>query len=391
MVLTAVAGGIVTALHLGKVPPALPMIRDDLGLGMVDAGFVVSTLNVLGMLFALAVGATADQLGRRRLILAGFLCLAVGGGIGAASQGLPGLLFSRFIEGVGFIAVVVALPAIVLAATAERDRPFALSLWSVFTPAGMALALVVAPPVLAAAGWRGLWLGIAALALVAVAVVDRAVARVVLPQRPSGTPLRVIADTLARTGLLLLGLAFGAYAFQWVSLMVWLPTFLASDLGADRTAAALLTALVVACNVPGNIVSGWLQRRGVPAARTIAAGSVCMALAAWGIFSDGLPDAARYALCLVFSLTAGAIPSSLFAGAPAHAPSPGHMGAANGILMQGSATGQFIGPPLIAAAVAAAGNSWSGALPPLVLSAALTALAGVAATRIAAPLPAGAR
>ena len=288
----------------------------------------------------------------------------------------------------GFIAV--ALPAIVLAATAERDRPFALSLWSVFTPAGMALALVAAPPVLTVVGWRGLWLGIAALALAA-AVVDRAVARVAVPQGPSGTPLRVIADRLARGGLLLLGLAFGAYAFQWVSLMVWLPTFLASDLGVGRAAAALLTALVVACNVPGNIASGWLQRRGVPAARIIAAGSVGMALAAWGIFSDGLPDAARYALCLVFSLTAGAIPSSLFAGAPAHAPSPGHMGAANGILMQGSATGQFIGPPLIAAAVAAAGDSWSGALAPLVLGAALTALAGMAATRLAAPLPAGAR
>ena len=43
-------------------------------------------------------------------------------------------------------------------------------------------------------------------------------------------------------GLLLLSLAFGAYAFQWVSLMIWLPTFVAADMGATPTTAALLTA-----------------------------------------------------------------------------------------------------------------------------------------------------
>lgn len=382
MVLAAVGGGIVAALHVGKVSPALPFIRADLGLDLVAGGFVVSMFNLLGMVLALAVGVTADRLGRRRLVAAGFVALALGGLLGALADGLGLLLLGRFIEGIGFIGVAVAAPALVMAAAAPHDRSLALALWSVFMPAGMALALLAAPPVLAVAGWRGLWLGGAGLAVAALVAFSLATARAPLAAAMTRQPWRLAVETLARPGLLLLGLAFGSYAFQWVSLMVWLPTFLAADLGAATTTAALLTALVVAVNVPSNIMGGWLLRQGVPRRRLIVVASAVMAVAGWGIFTPALGDVPRYALCLAFSFAAGFVPASLFAGAPLHAPSPGHMAAANGILMQGSNLGQFIGPPLVAAAVAAAGGAWSGALLPLLGGALVTAVAGVAVGRL---------
>jgi MFS transporter, DHA1 family, inner membrane transport protein len=72
IVLITVAGGIVAALHVGKISPALPAILSDLGLSLVQGGFVVSMFYVLGMALALVVGVTADRLGRRLLIAAGF-------------------------------------------------------------------------------------------------------------------------------------------------------------------------------------------------------------------------------------------------------------------------------------------------------------------------------
>src|SRR3954468_7548046 len=163
VVLITVAGGIVAALHVGKIFPALPAIRSDLDLDLVQGGFVVSMFYVLGMALGLVVGVTADRLGRRALIAAGFLFMGLGGVMGSMADGLPMLLASRFVEGIGFIGTVVAAPALVSAAASARDWPLALSLWSIFTPAGMALALVVAPPVMSSVGWRGLWLGVAAL------------------------------------------------------------------------------------------------------------------------------------------------------------------------------------------------------------------------------------
>src|SRR3954449_965518 len=168
VVFITVAGGIVAALHVGKISPALPAIRSDLGLDLVQGGFAVSMFYVLGMALGLVVGVTADRLGRRALIAAGFLFMGLGGVMGSMADGLPMLLASRFVEGIGFIGTVVAAPALVSAAASVRDWPLALSLWSIFTPAGMALALVVAPPVLSGIGWRGLWLGVAALTAVAV-------------------------------------------------------------------------------------------------------------------------------------------------------------------------------------------------------------------------------
>jgi MFS family permease len=65
IVLITVAGGIIAALHVGKISPALPAILSDLGLSLVQGGFVVSMFYVLGMALALVVGVTADRLGRR--------------------------------------------------------------------------------------------------------------------------------------------------------------------------------------------------------------------------------------------------------------------------------------------------------------------------------------
>lgn len=381
VVAAAVAGGIVAAFHMGKVPPALPAIRAELGLGLVAGGFVISLFNLLGLGLGVFIGSLADRLGRLQLVVGGFVCLALGGGLGALAQGLPGLLAGRFVEGIGFIAISVAMPAIVMAAAVERDRPMAVSLWSIYTPTGMAIVLLAAPLLLQAGGWRGLWLVVMGLSLVAGAAVWAAVRRMALPPPPPGRPLPVILESLTRRGLLLLALAFGGYALQWVSLMVWLPTFLTESLGMAGPAAALATALVVLINVPGNLMGGWLLRRGAPARWLILAGSLVMGACAWGIFLPGMAEGARLALCLCFSFFGGMIPTSLFASVPRHARSPGHLGAANGMLMQGSSLGQFSGAPLVAAAVAASGGAWSGATWPMLGAAVVAGLAGWAAAR----------
>jgi MFS family permease len=67
-----VAGGIVAALHVGKISPALPALRGDLELSLVQGGFVVSMFYVLGMTLGMVVGVMVDRLGRRALIAAGF-------------------------------------------------------------------------------------------------------------------------------------------------------------------------------------------------------------------------------------------------------------------------------------------------------------------------------
>lgn len=381
LVITALAGGVVAALFVGKVPPALPAIRADLGLSLVAGGFVVSMFSGLGMMLAAAVGTLADRLGRRRLVTAGFSCLVLGGFLGAMAGGLPALLVSRFLEGVGFIAVGTALPAVVVAAALPPDRPLAISLWSLYTPGGMTLAILVAPLVLTASDWRMLWLAITAVALVAGLAVVRAMGRVQMPAPPPGRPATVIRETLAHPPLLMLALCFGAYALNWVSLMVWLPTFLSDAFDAGLGRASVFTALVVMANLPGILLGGWLVKRGAGVLSLVALASLTMMLCIAGIFPDVLPPAARLSLCVLFSLAGGLIPAALFNAVPRHARSAGHLAAANGMLMQGSALGQFIGAPIVAASVSAAGGAWTGAILPMTVAAAVSLAAGWALSR----------
>mgnify|MGYP006203895031 FL=1 len=41
-----IIAGMVAALHIGKIPPAIPVLRDALGVSLVEAGFLLVVLPV---------------------------------------------------------------------------------------------------------------------------------------------------------------------------------------------------------------------------------------------------------------------------------------------------------------------------------------------------------
>src|SRR6202012_354646 len=103
--------------------------------------------------------------------------------------------------------------------------------------------------------------------------------------------------------------------------------------------AAIVAAFVTIVNVLGNLAAGWLLHRGVPRVIIIVGASLSMAFCAAGIFHDGLPDLVRLFLAGLYSAVIGAVAASLFAAVPVHAGRPQLIGAATGLLMQGSNIG----------------------------------------------------
>ena len=102
------------------------------------------------------------------------------------------------------------------------------------------------------------------------------------------------------------------------------------------------------------------------------------------MFATALPGALRFGLVLVFSLCAGVIPASIFAGLPVHARSPQHIATGNGIVLQFSNLGQFLGP-LVIAWLASRFGGWQASLWALLALAAGGAACGVALARIEKP------
>lgn len=361
-----IAAGGVAALQVGKLPPALPWLQAQLGLSLLDSGFLLSVVQGSGMLLGLMVGQWIDGYGLRRSMWTGLMLLSAGSFMGGMSDRISEhtvwvLLASRVVEGLGFLLTVLPGPGL-LRRHVESDRlaPF-LGYWGTYMPLGMSLALLVGPFWLQAAPWSSWWFFFAFLS----ALMAMALRRGVAPDpEPDGAPLDLssifarLRQTLGASGPWLIAAMFCVYSAQWLSLVGFLPSIY-SAAGVQGAMLAVLTALAAAVNMGGNMVSGRLLQRGWSERSTLLIGYGAMALGSFLAFSDltlGVPWV-RYSGILLFSCVGGLIPGTLFSLSVRLAPAPNLVASTVGWMQQLSATGQFLGPPL-AAALAMAVGGW---------------------------------
>lgn len=363
-VLIVIGAGVAASFQVGKAPPVLSEMRREFGMGLVLAGWILGTFNVIGLALGAFSGAVADALGHRRLLILGLVTQAAASLAGGLSRHVWLLLFTRVLEGLGFLVVAVSGPALIFRLAQARDLRLALSGWSCYVPAGMSAVMLIAPLITGPFGWRGLWVFNALLlggyALLARALIPRS-------SRPDA-PVRAIVSRIFRDllrtstslGPVLLALTFSTYTLQWLAVMGFLPTLLVEAYGLGAGLASILTALVVAVNVPGNLAGGWLMGRGSGRRSLIVTASLLMGLSSLVIYAEGFPFGLRYAACLFFAGAGGLLPAAVISGAPVHAPTQDLVATTNGLLMQGSQLGQMVGPPALALLISRAGG-WSAA------------------------------
>ncbi|MGJ7612309.1 MULTISPECIES: MFS transporter [unclassified Variovorax] len=377
-------GGVSAALHLGKLPPAVPALQASLGIGLVEAGFLLSLVQVASMTLGLAAGLAADSIGLRRSMLTGLGVLTVaslvGGLVGVGALGgthaVAWLLALRAVEGIGFLLAVMPGPGLIRALTPPGADKAALGLWGAYMPLGVALALLLGPALIAWGGWADWWWALSLVSALAALWVWRAVPadrlRPVAPANVSiGWSSRLRATVGARAPWLV-GLTFAVYSAQWMAVIGFLPAIYAGA-GVSPAWNAVLTALAAAMNIVGNIAGGrWLQR-GVAPQRLLQLGFLTMALGGVAAFAQlgqgtdakSLPPALRYLAVCAFSLGGGMVPATLFFLGVRLAPGPSTVSTTIGLMQQASSLGQFLAPPAVAWVAHRAGGwhwTWTATL-----------------------------
>lgn len=369
--LLVVLAGVSAALHVGKLPPAIPVLRDALGVSLVQAGFLLSLVQLAGMSLGLLVGVMADDVGLRRTLVSGLLLLAVASGLGATATDAASLMLWRAVEGFGFLLASMPGPALIRRLVDATRLNARLGLWGTYMPLGTALALLCGPLVMSAWGWPVWWWGLAALsALMALAVLWQLPpdppARVfaapsmpssAAPAPPSGPDWqRRLGHTLAHRGPWLVACTFAVYSAQWLAVIGFLPSIYAQA-GVPAAQTGVLTAGAAAVNMLGNVVSGRLLQGGLAARQTLTIGFVAMAAGTLLAFGDGGQGPAwRYAGVLLFSAVGGLIPGTLFSTAVRLAPGEHTVSSTVGFMLQLSSLGQFAGPPAVAWIASRAGG-----------------------------------
>ncbi len=389
--LIVILAGVSAALHVGKLPPALPVLQEALGVTLVQAGFLLSLMQLAGMALGLAVGLAADGWGLKRSMATGLWVLAGAGALGGWARDPADLLVLRAVEGFGLLLATLPAPGLVRALVPPARTAAMLGLWGAYMPLGTATALLTGPLVMAAIGWPGwwwllaalsgamaLWLGAAVPADAARLTADAPPAAATAATAPAAPPAvptaaaahptpaeRVTASapepaswpqrlrqTLRAPGPWLVALSFAVYSAQWIAVIGFLPS-LYVQAGLSGGLVGVLTALAAAVNMVGNIASGRLLQSGVAPRSLLLAGFAAMGLGALLAFAGtaagpSLPPALRYAAVLAFSMVGGLIPGTLFSLAVRLAPGEGTVSTTVGWMQQWSSIGQFAGPPLVA-------------------------------------------
>jgi MFS family permease len=364
--LVVLAGG-VAALQVGKLPPALPALQAELGLTLVQSGFLLSLVQLAGMSLAVFMGLLADGMGLKRSMVRGLCLLALASGLGAFATSATALLALRAIEGLGFLLVALPAPALIRRLVPVAQLPSMLGVWGAYMPAGTALALLAGPLFMPVWGWSAWWGLFAGVSLAMAAALLRGVPAdpvATHPQQKHGLGLDLglgvwprLCSTLGARGPWLVALSFGLYSGQWLAVVGFLPSIYAAA-GISGALLGVLTALAAAVNIAGNMASGRLLQRGWAPRSTLWLGFGAMALGstlAFALFTETQPWL-RFAGVLLFSGVGGLVPGTLFSLAVRLAPGEQQVATTVGWVQQLSALGQFVGPPVVAALAARAGG-----------------------------------
>ena len=353
-----VAAGGVAALQVGKLPPALPALQAELGLTLVQSGFLLSMVQLAGLTLAVFMGMLSDRMGLKRSMVRGLLLLALASAVGGLARSVPVLLVCRALEGLGLLLVALPAPALIRRLVSAQQLSGMLGVWGAYMPTGTALALLVGPLFIPAWGWSAWWWLFALVSLGMAAWVWQ-----VIPGDPDA-PVQAatgvierLRRTLGARGPWLVALTFGMYSGQWLAVVGFLPSIYAAA-GVGGGLLGTLTALAAAVNMVGNMASGRLLQRGWAPRSTLWLGFAAMALGstlAFAVFTEGWPWL-RFMGVLVFSGLGGLVPGTLFSLAVRLAPGEQQVAATVGWVQQLSALGQFMGPPTAAALAARAGG-----------------------------------
>lgn len=364
--LLVILSGVVAAMHIGKMPVAIPVLREALGVNLVEAGFLLATVQFAGMSVGVLIGTATDGIGLRRSVIAGQLILAIAGLGSMWVQQPETLLLLRAFEGLGFLLTVLSAPGLIRQLVPLGQLTPYLGLWGAYMATGAALALLGAPSIMALIGWRGLWVLLAVLsAAMAIWVsitipsdAQRRVSMATSSAQPVPDPWwQRLRLTLSSKEPWRVAIAFALYTSQWLAVIGFLP-LVCEQAGFSKPAAGALTALACFVNVCGSVAAGRLLHRGVSARHLLYVGYLSMTASAFLAFHPLTADlpVLRYLAVVLYSAIGGLIPGSLFAEVVHAAPSERTVSTTVGWMQQCSSTGQFFGPPAVAMLAADVGG-----------------------------------
>ncbi len=157
-------------LDITVVNVALPYIERDLGSSFEDLQWVIDAYALTLAAFLLTAGSIADDLGRRRVFVAGLVVFTAASVLCGLSHTPLMLNLSRGLQGIGGGLMFATALALLASNYSGRDRGTAIGLWGATIGAATAVGPLVGGILVEVSGWEAIFfinlpIGIATVAL----------------------------------------------------------------------------------------------------------------------------------------------------------------------------------------------------------------------------------
>jgi MFS family permease len=346
--------GVAAGLQFAKASVAFDALAAHYGASPTLAGWLLSTVGIVGVIFGASAGLVVERIGFRRSLVLGLAAAAALSAFETLLPPVPYFLAARALEGASHLAIIVAAPSCLVHVVAPGRRTIVIGLWGTFFSVAFLIAGALGLPLIAAFGLSGLF---AAHEIVAAALALAAALFI-----PADPPRPARASEAARPGVIaahvgvysdmrsaIPALCFLCYTGMYLALQTLTPELAPP---ADRV---WLTAGMPAVSVVTTLIAGGLAQVGISpfrlAASAFAATLACSLLLHLALALGGPVAPFGFIRMAFVSLLPGAVYPMI----PLLCPTPPVQARAYGAIAQLGNVGSTLGPPLFAASMAAIG------------------------------------
>lgn len=295
------------AVQFQSIAAIAPELGRTLNASIADIGVLIGVYFAPGIALALPGGAIGRRFGDKAIVLAGLVMMLAGEALLCASVSWAVQIAGRLIAGMGGVLLNVLMTKMIVDWFSSRQIASAMAIFINSWPLGIALTLVVLPPIQSQ-------LGVAGAQVAVMALVGAALVLVELFYQPPGQSVAPIAAEAPRLtkpamwAVLLAGSIWAFYNVGFAMIFSFGPSMLV-ERGWSTAAAGSAVSIVLwlaALSVPlgGYLADRTGSRNGLLAASSLAFAALVLLLW-WG--SPVLPT--LVALGLVCGLPAGSIMS----------------------------------------------------------------------------------
>lgn len=356
-----------------KVPPILSELSSALGMGLVEAGWLMSIMSLLGLIMALPTGFIIMKLGVRWSTVLAASFQLVGSLIGTFATGFGLMLFSRALEGVALGLCNVTAFAVVSAFFPQEKRGLPNALNTASFTVSVFLMMNVASPLYNAFDWQGVWWFVNILSVLAVLAAfflipgkDKEVDFDGTAEADSDSEKVDYKKLLSNRSVWIVPIIFVVFNIGYYGISTYMPTYLVEGVGADPASANLAVSWQSLVGLPAAIVVGILLDRTQVKNRKYIVGIVMVVLAVCYALAFRMPSVGAATFLMIFTgFIVTFVPVSLYTIGPDIIRKGSYAAIILAIVTFGQNLGMTLGPLFVAYIVDGAGGDWTACAIPM--------------------------